>query len=280
MAETDWHIRLEEELLACPDLTLTQKVHYAYMRFRQGTNTSTWRSYTMIAAELGVSVRTAKRTNAELEQIGLTEVSKGGGRGKANDYRVVPFTEWAANRAKLAPITEPLKGDKLAPISGRKGDKLSNKGCQVVQKRVTNWHSRKNKEKEQEKEQGVLSSHEGLALLAQLRTCLRSDGDCETGLRNAAQWAHSQSPDVQARVLTIARESGHGKPPYRLWMHRLKMEMGYVPPSNGRPKPRGAAPEPIGACVGRLVAGIGRDHIDRLHDRYSPARFAAEGGRP
>lgn len=256
----DWHIRLENELLVCPYLTLPQKVQYAYMRFRQGANGSTWCSYAIIARDLSVSIRTAKRTTAELEEIGLVcVVSKGGGRGRANDYRVVPFVEWAENRVKLTPITEPPKGDKLAPISSQKGDNLSNKGCHVVQKRVTDWHPIKNKEKEQEKEQGALSSREGFALLlAQLRTCLRpKDNSGHKSIENVARWACSQGPETIDRVRRIATESQKGEHPACLWMHRLKDELGYIPPTNGQPKPRGVEPERIGACIGRMVVGMG-----------------------
>lgn len=261
MPKTDRPIWVEA--LLSQDLTPAEHRVWVYLGWRQGDNAYCWPAQATIATDMGLTVQGVRNITRRLEDKGWLRIDRGAGpgRGHRTGYTVTTPTEKVNSglpfsQAKGSTAVEGLEEGNGQPPKREK----VNGGIAKRSTAEARLYKEEHKQGTQTKEhrQGC-ASQDRLALLAQLRECLRITGnDCDSGLRNAVRWATAKSPEIATRLLTIAQECGHGQPPYRLWMHRVKAELGYIPPTNGKPKLRlrKAEAEPIGAIMDDVVRGM------------------------
>jgi hypothetical protein len=137
-----WHLQLEADLLGCRTLKWSHKIVYAYLRFRQGNNATSWAGLTTIATDLGVAKNTVIKAVRELEELGLIRAEKNarGGRAHSNKYVAVPFSVWQQ------------KGSHPAPGGGRrKGSGSARKTVQLLNEKGSGPAPEKNRKNNNEK---------------------------------------------------------------------------------------------------------------------------------
>ena len=220
-----------------------------------------------VAREAGLSQRTAKRALASLADKGLVAVSRGGGRGLANTYRVV------AEPAEAGLATPGKGGQSSDTVSGKKGVEaltpFSEKGCHPAPERVSSGAQKGVKALtpqhiEHIEHQQQLTSDNGPG-----RPTAR--GGCAAAAAGVAQ-AAEPGPE-RAEVLAALTRAGVGSPTREQLAELPGVTPGLVREVAGRTTARGGGP---GAVVQDVRAAVEARTVAAADEEAARARQAAE----